>query len=191
MKLKLTVLLSVCLAFFILPTVSYAQNDTGRLYPVIQNGKWGYIDKTGKIVIKPRFGGADEFSEGPAEIELNGKWGFIDRTGAIIIKSQFDVTAPFSQGIAGIVINKKVGFIDKSGRFVVKPQFEWGGFGGFDEEMGLAMVSMGGDTIRRAADALAAHVRHNLKEPETTNELVNGLGSDVGLLASWGAGRGP
>jgi hypothetical protein len=51
----------------------------------MKNGKYGYIDKTGKIVIKPQFDKAYDFSEGLASISLNGKWGFIDNTGKIAI----------------------------------------------------------------------------------------------------------
>ncbi|MDA2920853.1 WG repeat-containing protein [Desulfobacterota bacterium AH_259_B03_O07] len=57
-----------------------------RLYPVILNGKVGYINDTGKIVIKPQFDGASIFSEGLAFVEINGKVGHINRAGKIVIK---------------------------------------------------------------------------------------------------------
>lgn len=37
-----------------------------RLFPVEQSGKFGYIDKTGNIIIKPQFDSAWDFSEGLA-----------------------------------------------------------------------------------------------------------------------------
>ena len=55
------------------------------LYPVKINGKWGYIDKDGKIAIKPKFDLALGFQEGRARIKLYGKWGYIDKDGKIII----------------------------------------------------------------------------------------------------------
>ncbi|EAK1349894.1 WG repeat-containing protein, partial [Campylobacter coli] len=54
------------------------------------NGKWGFIDKSGKIVIEPKFDGVGNFSEGLAGVELNGKWGFIDKSGKIVIEPKFD-----------------------------------------------------------------------------------------------------
>ncbi len=36
---------------------------------------WGYIDRTGKFVIKPRFADADYFSEGLAPVMINDRWG--------------------------------------------------------------------------------------------------------------------
>src|SRR5712692_7147714 len=48
-----------------------------------ENGKWGYIDKTGKMIISPQFDQAWGFQEGLAAVKIhsedgNGKWGFID-----------------------------------------------------------------------------------------------------------------
>lgn len=57
------------------------------LFPVCQNGKWGYIDKTGKMVIKPQFNCARSFSEGLARVWIDGKMGYINKTGKYIWKS--------------------------------------------------------------------------------------------------------
>lgn len=38
--------------------------DDNPLFVVIVNDKRGYIDRTGKIVIEPQWGGANNFSEG-------------------------------------------------------------------------------------------------------------------------------
>ena len=52
--------------------------------------KWGYIDKSGKIVIEPQFDDASSFSEGLAAVclgdycPLRGKWGYIDKSGEYV-----------------------------------------------------------------------------------------------------------
>src|SRR5215472_5688181 len=43
--------------------------DTDPLFPIVEHGKWGYIDKTGKVVIKPEFYYAGPFKEGMARIQ--------------------------------------------------------------------------------------------------------------------------
>lgn len=53
------------------------------------NGKWGYVDIDGNIVIEPRFEKAKSFSGDLAAIQLNGKWGFIDTKGEVVIEPQF------------------------------------------------------------------------------------------------------
>jgi hypothetical protein len=53
-----------------------------ELYPVRVNGKEGYIDATGRMVIKPQFDMvAEGFSEGLACIKVGEKCGYIDKTG--------------------------------------------------------------------------------------------------------------
>ncbi|MFH5163641.1 WG repeat-containing protein [Campylobacter coli] len=54
------------------------------------NRKYGFIDKSGKIVIEPKFDGVGNFSEGLAKVKLNGKYGFIDKSGKIVIEPKFD-----------------------------------------------------------------------------------------------------
>ena len=47
----------------------------------IRNGKWGFIDKTGKMVIEPQFDEVDSFYNGQAAVAINHLWAFIDNTG--------------------------------------------------------------------------------------------------------------
>ncbi|MGI7157691.1 WG repeat-containing protein, partial [Campylobacter coli] len=54
------------------------------------NGKWGFIDKSGKFVIEPKFDSIWDFSEGLAKVGLNGKYGLIDKSGKIVIEPKFD-----------------------------------------------------------------------------------------------------
>ncbi len=71
------------------------------LAPVFSSRKgWGFIDKTGDLVIAPKFESALGFSEGLAAVLLNDKWGFINRSGSLVIDHQFDWVADFSEGVA-------------------------------------------------------------------------------------------
>ncbi len=49
------------------------------------DGKWGYIDTTGREVIPFKYDYAGDFSEGLAAVNLDGKRGFIDTTGQVVI----------------------------------------------------------------------------------------------------------
>ena len=64
--------------------------------------KWGYINKTGEIVIPPQFEGAKKFSEGLAAVQVGCLWGYVDKTGTFIIKPQFRYALEFSEGLAPI-----------------------------------------------------------------------------------------
>ena len=119
--------------------------ETRTLFPVTQNGKYGYIDKTGKLVINPQFEGESgqpgyDFSEGLAKIKIGDKYGYIDETGKIVIQAKYDDAEDFSDGLANVKTggrDGKWGYINKKGKFLIKPEFE--NFSSFSE--GLACVA--------------------------------------------------
>lgn len=84
-------------------------------YPIFQNGTWGFIDKSGNIVINPQFDEVNFFSEGLAPVKLSDSWGFIDKRGDYVINPQFDYVSPFINGLALFVQNNQYGYIDHKG----------------------------------------------------------------------------
>lgn len=63
--------------------------------------KWGYINKLGKLVIKPTLDRADNFNSGLAAACVDRKWGFINPKGNWIIKPTYDsVWEGFANGVA-------------------------------------------------------------------------------------------
>ena len=63
--------------------------NTG-LYPARIKNLHGFIDKTGKIVIKMQFDRVKYFREGLAAVKINSMWDYIDKQGKIVIAPQFD-----------------------------------------------------------------------------------------------------
>ena len=102
-------------------------SDAAQLYPVVVDGKLGYINSQGEIVIKPQFVDwpYSRFSEGLAPVSVGGKFGYIDGTGSMVIQPQFAIADPFSEGLAAVVGDNNLwGFIDKTGAVVVPMQYE-------------------------------------------------------------------
>lgn len=59
------------------------------MFVASQDGKWGFIDDEGEIVIKPVFQEAKSFSNGLAAVYDGEKWGFINKDGDLVIDYQF------------------------------------------------------------------------------------------------------
>ena len=63
---------------------------------VMVNDKWGFVDASGKMVIKPQYEDARSFANGFAAVQKDGKWGFITTNGEMVIEPQFDNAKDFN-----------------------------------------------------------------------------------------------
>lgn len=89
-----------------------------------RQGKFGYVDKKGKL-IEPQWESAADFAGGFAAVKVGEKYGFIDRAGKLVIAAEFDRVQPFSEGAAAAQKDKLWGFIDAKGRWLIAPRFQW------------------------------------------------------------------
>src|SRR6267142_1312691 len=116
---KCFVSLLICLALS--PSVTLTkgqQTETGELFPVLERGKWGFIDRSGKMIIKPQFDevhppyadpeeGSRFWGDGLAPVRIHDKWGFVDQTGKLAIKPQFETVGRFYEGFAEVQIYRE------------------------------------------------------------------------------------
>jgi hypothetical protein len=101
-------------------------NKPELLFPFEKDGKHGYLNEKGEVIIEPKFDLALYFSEGRALIAKSEgydeydlpifKYGYIDTKGDIIIPCRFDQAYAFSDGLAEVVIKDSILFIDKNGK---------------------------------------------------------------------------
>jgi beta-lactamase regulating signal transducer with metallopeptidase domain len=95
------------------------------LRPKSLNGKYGYVNRQGEIVIEAIFDMAWPFEEKLAGVKIGDKWGFIDTTGNFVIEPQFDQITSFKDGVAVVKTNNKWGFIDPLGKPFMKGKFTY------------------------------------------------------------------
>lgn len=103
------------------------------LYCNPKTHKFGYIDKTGNMIIPEKYEWAGAFSEGIAPVYRNGKYSFIDTTGRVKLSYNTSSAQKFNDGLAAVMINNKWGYIDKTGNWVIKPKY--GSLEGGDGEL--------------------------------------------------------
>ncbi|MDX2002737.1 MAG: WG repeat-containing protein [Chitinophagales bacterium] len=96
-----------------------------KYFQIMKNGKTGFRDLDGNVVIEPKFDMAEMFSEGLSAVQMGDKWGYIDESGSYILEPQFEYAGSFHQGLASVRINDLYGFINRKGELVVKPQYAW------------------------------------------------------------------
>lgn len=107
-------------------TFDSAELFSEGLAKVSRNGKFGYIDTKGTIVIPLQEGlkEAGAFHEGLALIKNNGLFGYINKTGKIVIPCTFKDAQDFKEGMALVSDGNKNTFINKEGKTITNYVFD-------------------------------------------------------------------
>jgi hypothetical protein len=99
------------------------------LYRFVVDGKAGYIDRNGKVVIEPNFKAfgnhGDEFHDGLMPTGFFGG-NYLDTSGKLAFDKWYYQGFEFSEGLAaaGDKYGEKWGYIDTRGEFVISPRFD-------------------------------------------------------------------
>jgi len=100
------------------------------LAPVGINGKWGFVDSSGTLVIPAIYDDWNYFSKGEAYVSRHGLWGKINRNGVRVQKQrlvQFSMSTRTAPSIVPFTVGEKVGYRSLKGEEISPPIFEDGG----------------------------------------------------------------
>lgn len=114
------------------------------------NGKYGFIDKSGTLVIPYKYDLVSEFSEGLAPVKLNEKWGLINKNGTEVAPCKYDdCIPPILSSFEGIVvrIGNKYGVTDKNGKEVIPCKYD--DITGFSEGLSAVKLNENGGILIR------------------------------------------
>lgn len=101
------------------------ERDGIKYFQIEKNGKTGFRDLEGKIVIEPIYDMAEMFSEGFSAVRIGDKWGLIDEAGKYSIEPKFQFLGSVHNGLACYRANDKYGFVDIKGQEKISPEFVW------------------------------------------------------------------
>jgi hypothetical protein len=104
------------------PGETHDNNVEEFLSLVRLDGKLGFLDKTGKVVIPVIYDEVYGFQQGLLYVKLNDKCGFVDRHNNVVIPIIYDHImtwpGPFCGGLAVVTLNGKRGLINEKGEEV-------------------------------------------------------------------------
>lgn len=113
------------------------------LLAVKNNGKWGYMNKKGDMVIDCLYESAGNFSEGLAVVKKDGKCGYINNKGEVVIDFKYDSADNFSFGYGvGYIGRSKNIVIDKNGNEIINKSYSMS-FGPISNNLFIVVEGIG------------------------------------------------
>jgi hypothetical protein len=99
----------------------------GKLLRIKENGKYGYADKKGNMLVAPEYEDAangHDFNEGLGRVKKDGLWGVINEEGKIILPFQYEDLGEFYNGHVLFSKGGKWGMTDKTGKVLIPAAYE-------------------------------------------------------------------
>ncbi|MFD2611609.1 WG repeat-containing protein [Paenibacillus gansuensis] len=99
-------------------TLKIVDKEITDLSPFRKNGKYGYINDEGDIVVKPIFDRVDYFSNGLGRVNYKGKNGFINHTGEYVLEPVYNWASSFSDNRCVVDLEESSLVITKAGEVI-------------------------------------------------------------------------
>src|SRR5262245_64056158 len=74
------------------------------LYPIRESSKWGFINRSGAVVVAPIYDAAGDVHEGRIRVNVGPHAGFIDLSGRVVIEQKYDTASDFREGRAVVLM---------------------------------------------------------------------------------------
>lgn len=154
------------------PEYDRAEAFSESMAVVRKDGRYGYIDVSGRLVIPVKYQDAGSFSAGLAPVCLYGKYGYVDKSGEMVVPFKYSYAFPFSEGLAAVELNGKVAYIGPDGKTVIPYMLD----SGKPFKDGIAEVTVDGQTkymdkvgnifdeVSEAFSSFSGFARHMIEE---------------------------
>ena len=88
------------------------------------DGRWGFIDTTGRVVLPPTYAFMGVFCEGLTIAATDAGDVYLDVNGNVALPGPYQEATDFIDGLARVKVDGRWGIIDRSGAFVHPPEFD-------------------------------------------------------------------
>lgn len=162
------------------------------LFYLKKDGKAGYADIHGKIVIPMIYDKFGDFKDGMTPAKKNGKWGIIDDSHHIIMpfKLDFDEISTPQDGLMIISKNNSYGYADITGKVFIPPTYQSAQY--FYDNQAIVQNTDGkwgviNKSNQIVIDFIYEHIRHGdmSYEGKTTHYIIK-QNDKYGLLSTTG-----
>lgn len=124
------------ITLFIIAILTGNNHIQAQIYPKTnEEGKFGYIDDKGNIIVPFELQEAGYLKNGMAKFQQNGKYGFINEEGKIVVEPKYEETGSFNEmGYCWVCANGKLtkervfngsayGIINKEGKEIIPAKY--------------------------------------------------------------------
>jgi len=96
---------------------------------VRKNGKYGFLDPYGELIVSLIWDEAKHFSHGLCPVKKRFLWGYINENGAIVLQPRLEFAGSLEMarnGVSAALVKKdgKFGYIDNKGCYIFEPFFD-------------------------------------------------------------------
>lgn len=125
-----------------------------------KDGKYGFVDKFGYIIVAPTYDNYCDFTNGFASVDKDGLCGCIDKKGNLVIDCIYDYVGFFENGLAEVKKDEKWGYVDTKGNLVIDCIYDYTS----DFSRGYAKVEKDGKEFK-------IDTKGNVVEDNSDNEI--------------------
>jgi WG containing repeat len=98
--------------------------ESEGLRGIKRDGKYGFVDAKGRLLVANRYEDIGRFKEGLAAIRILGKWGFVNATDQIVINPAYEEVKEFTNGVAIVKRSGKWGLVDREGKTTLAIRYD-------------------------------------------------------------------
>ena len=106
-------------------SLSFVERAAGTAFIVQRDGKWGFVDKSGKEISGVKYDTLSYFLYGLAKVRANNKWGFVNEAGKEVVAVKYGEVKDLTFGRTRVELDNKFGVFDTTGKEIIPVKYEY------------------------------------------------------------------